>query len=117
MRKPAFCISENKGALQVRSNCAADQCLRFRHIDSTIPVLPKSEISSLWPSSVAVKPVLCRTWSETPKTGFLATPLIKSFKPHISDHSKVVLLIWFAVLLVLVSVSVLFSPSMHLDDI
>ena len=101
MRKPAFCISENKGALQVRSNCGADQCLRFRHIDSPIPLL-KSEISSLWPSSVDVQPVLCRTWSETPKTGFLATRLIKSFKPHISDHSKVVLLIWFSVLLVCV---------------
>ena len=117
MRKPAFCISENKGAFQLRSNCAADQRLCFRHIDSTISLLPKSEISSLWPSSVAVQPVLCRTWSETPKTGFLATQLIKSFKPHISDHSKVVLLIWFSVLLVLVSVSVLFSPSMHLIDI
>ena len=89
MRKPAFSISENKGALQLRSNCAADQRLRFRHIDSTIPLLPQSKISSLWPSSVSVQSVLCRTWSETPKTGFLATRLIKSFQPHISDHSNV----------------------------
>ena len=34
-----------------------------------IPLLPKSEISSLWPSSVAVQPGLCRDWSEIPKTG------------------------------------------------
>ena len=48
----------------------------FRYTDSTIPLLPKSEISSLQPSSVAVQPGLCRTWSETPKTGFLTTRLI-----------------------------------------
>ena len=28
-------------------------------------------------SSVAVQPVLCRTWLETPKTGFLTTRLIR----------------------------------------
>ena len=37
MRKPAFCISENKGADQVRSNHEADQHLCFRYKDSTIP--------------------------------------------------------------------------------
>ena len=76
MRKPVFCICENKDADQLRSNCAADQRLCFRYTDSTIPLLPKSEISSLWPSSVAVQPGLCRTRSETPKTGFLRTRLI-----------------------------------------
>ena len=48
MRKPDFCIWENKGAVQLRSNCAADQCLCFHYINSTIPLLPKSEILSLW---------------------------------------------------------------------
>ena len=47
MRKPAFCICENKGADQLRSNCAADQRLCFRYMDSTIILLSKSEISSL----------------------------------------------------------------------
>ena len=47
MRKPAFCICENKDADQLRSNCTADQRLCFRYMDSTIPLLPKSEISSL----------------------------------------------------------------------
>ena len=46
-RKPAFCICENKDADQLRRNCAADQRLCFRYTDSTIPLLPKSEISSL----------------------------------------------------------------------
>ena len=73
MRKPAFSICKNKGADQLLSNCAADQRLCFRHIDSTIPLVPKSETSSLWPSSVVVQPGLCWTWMETPKTGFLMT--------------------------------------------
>ena len=76
MRKPAFCICENKDADQLCGNSEADQRLCFRYIDSTIPLLPKSEISSLLPSYVAVQPGLCRTRSETPKTGFLTTRLI-----------------------------------------
>ena len=58
MRKLAFCICENK---------AVD----FRYIDSTIFLLSRSQISSLYPSSVRVQPGLCQTWSETPKTGFV----------------------------------------------
>ena len=75
MRKPTFCICENKDADQLRGYREADQRLCFRYMDSAIPVLPKDEISSLLPSSVAVQPGLCRTWSETPKTGFLTTRL------------------------------------------
>ena len=47
VRKPDFCICENKDADQLRGNREADQRLCFRYIDSTIPLLPKSEISSL----------------------------------------------------------------------
>ena len=47
MRKPAFSICENKDADQQRSNCAADQRLYFRYTDSMIPLLHKSEISSI----------------------------------------------------------------------
>ena len=65
MRKPTFCICENKDADQLRGNREADQRLCFRYLDSMIPLLSKSEISSLWPSSVAVQPGLCRTRSET----------------------------------------------------
>ena len=59
MRKPIFCICENKGAEELRSNCVALQRFYFRYIDSTIPLLPKSEISSLYPSSVTVQLVFC----------------------------------------------------------
>ena len=70
VRKPAYCISENKDADQLHGNCEADQRLCFRYADSTIPLLSKSEISSQYSSSVVVQPGLCRTWSQTPKTGF-----------------------------------------------
>ena len=47
LRKPAFCICENKDADQFRGNREADQRLCFRYTDSTILLLPTSEISSL----------------------------------------------------------------------
>ena len=47
VRKPDFCICENKDADQLRGNREADQRLCFRHLDSKIPLLSKSEISSL----------------------------------------------------------------------
>ena len=47
MRKPVFCICKNKDADQLRSNREADQRLCFRHRDSAISLLSKSEISSL----------------------------------------------------------------------
>ena len=47
VRKPAFCICENKDADQLRGDCEADQRLCFCYTDSTIPLLPTSEISSL----------------------------------------------------------------------
>ena len=47
MRKPALCICENKDADQLRGNREADQRLCFRYMDSKIPLLSKSEISSL----------------------------------------------------------------------
>ena len=47
MRKPAFCICENKDADQLRGDREADQRLCFRYIASTIPLLPKYKISSL----------------------------------------------------------------------
>ena len=62
----------------MRGSRAADQRLSFHYLDRTIPLLPKSKSSSLWPLSVAVQPSLCRTCSETQKTGFLAMQLIKT---------------------------------------
>ena len=58
MREPAFCICENKDADQLCGNRKADQRLCFRYTVSTIPLLPKFEISSVQPSSVVVQPGL-----------------------------------------------------------
>ena len=81
VRKPAFCICENKDADQLRGNREANQrlCFCYRDTCSTIPLLSKYEITSLLPSSVAVQPSLCGTWSKTPKTGFLTMNLICKF--------------------------------------
>ena len=60
MRKPVFCICENKDADQLRGNHAAAQRLCFRYMDSTIPLLPTFQASShpLWLYSlVCVGPV------------------------------------------------------------
>ena len=75
MRKPTFCICDNKDADQLRRNREADQRLCFRYIESTIPILSKSEISSLQPSCVAVQPGLCWTRSGNQNVGFLMTRL------------------------------------------
>ena len=78
MRKPFFALCENKDADQLRGNREADQRLCFRYTDSTIPLLPKFEISSLKPSSVT-----CTTWFVSDEVGnqnagFLMTRLIRS---------------------------------------
>ena len=80
---PLFCICENKGADQLRINRAANQRLYFRYIDRKIPLLPKSEISSLWPSSEAVQPGLCRTLVGNPEARFSRhMAFIWFFVPH-----------------------------------
>ena len=65
MGKPAICIGENKGADQLRGDREADQRLCFRHSDSTVPLLLKSEISRFQLFSVLVQAGLCQTCSET----------------------------------------------------
>ena len=59
MRKPAFCICENKDADQLCGNRTADQRLCFRYIDTAIPLLSKSVISSPKPYSVIAPSPFC----------------------------------------------------------
>ena len=47
MRKPVFCICENKDADWLRGSREADQRLCFRYTDTTISLLSKSEIFKL----------------------------------------------------------------------
>ena len=70
MRKPDYCLCENKGADKLCSNCTADQRLCFRYMDSIILLLLKSKISSFYPSSKAAQTGLCQTWLETLTTAF-----------------------------------------------
>ena len=74
VRKPDFCICENKAADQLCGNRTADQRLCFGYTDSTIPLLPKFQASShlLWLYS----PVCVGPGRKPPKTGFLTTRLI-----------------------------------------
>ena len=63
MRKPAFFHAKNEGADQLHSDCAADQHLCFRYIDSTNPyTFLKFEFPSLWSSAEAVQTSLSRTF-------------------------------------------------------
>ena len=55
MSKLDFCLYENNGADQLRSNCKADQRLCFCYTTRPIPLLLISEISSFYPSSVAAQ--------------------------------------------------------------
>ena len=75
MRKPDFCICENKDADQLRGNREADQRLCFHHMESTIPLL--SESKSFKPLAI-FSDCTARFVSDlvgTPKTGFLTTRL------------------------------------------
>ena len=74
-----FCISVNKDADQLCGDREADQRLCFRYLDRTFLLLFKSKISS-----VAIKPSLCRTWSDILKTGFLTMRLICESQPGIA---------------------------------
>ena len=48
VRKPTLCICENKDADKLCGNREADKRICFRDMDSTIPILSKSEISSFY---------------------------------------------------------------------
>ena len=89
VRKQDFCICENKDADQLRGNLEADQRLCFRYIESTIPLLPKSEISSLYPYSVIAQPGLCGTWSETRRPVFSQRG---SYVPRLGNRELIFLL-------------------------
>ena len=75
MRKPAFCICENKDADQPRGNREADQRLFFatQIVQSLYFLNTKFKVFNylLWLHS----PVCARPGQKTPKTGFLTTRL------------------------------------------
>ena len=81
MRKPAFCICQNKGA---------DQRLCFRYIGSSIPLLPKFGIPSLSPASEAVQPCLCQIFSSPePKAHWRAYRIPTVQRPSVVRPSTI----------------------------
>ena len=65
MRKPPFCIyAKTKAQLSFAVTAKLIMPVCFRYTDSTIPLLSKSKITSIKPSSVLVQLGLCRTGSE-----------------------------------------------------
>ena len=87
--------------LQYANNKGTDQPVHQRSLisafvvcclDSIIPPVSISKMSSLCLASVAVQTGLCLTWSQTPKTGFLVTKLIfngaKCPKDAVRQNSK-----------------------------
>ena len=86
MRKQTFWLSENKCGDQLCSDCTADQHLRFRYKDSTIPLLLKSIISSF----CATTAWFVLDLFENHITGFFMTGLI-----YISTGSLIISVIFF----------------------
>ena len=84
MRKPDYCICEIKGADHLHCNCAANQHLCFVYIESTSPILPKSEISGVEPSSMTVQPGLCRPGQKTQRQVTLRKLRCSSYR-HVCD--------------------------------
>ena len=74
MRKPVYVIREQQ---RRRLACASAQS-DLRCVDSIIPLVFISAISSLYLASMAAQAGLSLTWSQTPKTGFLVTMFKKS---------------------------------------
>ena len=75
MRKPVFATCEQQRRRSACASAQSEQHLCFRCLDSIIPLVSISEISSLYLASVAAEAGLCLTLSQTSKTGFLVTRL------------------------------------------
>ena len=75
MRKPVFAVCEQQRRRSACASAQSDQHLRFRCLDSVIPLVSLHKISSLCLASVAAQAGLSLPWSQTPKTGFLVTRL------------------------------------------
>ena len=75
MRKPVLPYANNKDTNQPAHPCSLISVVVIRFLDSLMPLVSISEISSLWLASVAAQAGLSLLWLHTPKTGFLMTRL------------------------------------------
>ena len=77
MRNPVMPYANNKGADQPAHPRSLISAFVVRCLDSRIPIVSISEISSLCLASAAVQTCLCLTWSQTRRHVFLVMKLIK----------------------------------------
>ena len=70
-----LCYANNKGADQPVHPCSLISAFVVRCLDSIISLVSISEISSLYLASVAEQAGLSLPWSQTSRTGLLATRL------------------------------------------
>ena len=76
MRKPVYAICEQQRHKTACAYAQSGQRLCFRCLDSIIPLVSLSEISSLYLASVAAQAGLSLPWSQSMKTDFLVTKFI-----------------------------------------
>ena len=76
--------ANNKGADQPVHPCSLISTFDVRCLDSIIPLVSISEISSLYLAPEAEQAGLSLPWSQTPKTGLLVTRLTLD---HLAQNS------------------------------
>ena len=89
---PVYAICEQQRRRSACTSAQSDQRLCFSCLDSIIPLVSVSEISSLYLASMAAQAGLCLTWSQTPKTAFLVTRLKYNTGVRLSLMRKTVLI-------------------------
>ena len=89
MRKPVYSICEKQRCRSACTSAQSDQHLCFRCLDSIIPLVSITEISSLYLASVAAQAGLSLPGSKIPKTDFLVKSLISSSSHHHKRHFDV----------------------------
>ena len=92
MRKPVYAYANNKGADQPAHPRRLLSASVVRCLDSIIPLVSISDISSLYLAYVAAQAGLSLNWSETPKTDFLMISISvmeTAYEPHRDKTNKV----------------------------
>ena len=87
MRKPVLPYANNKDADQPAHPRSLISAFVVRCLDSIIPLVSISKISSLYLASLAAQAGLCLTLLHTPKTGFLVTRPIYNWQIIKLDHA------------------------------
>ena len=76
VRKPVYAICDQQRRRSAAHPCSLISAFVVRCLDSIIPRVFISKISSLYLASVVAQAGLCLTWWQTPKIGFLVMRLV-----------------------------------------